>query len=153
VPAFPNARFVVQRREWEDALRNRSHMRTTYRLENLLPLQDSGRLVLLDGDAEIVPGVRVHVTGGHTPGHQCVFIESGDETLFYPADICPTPNHLRGPYNMAFDMEPYETIRAKEELLGRAAREGWLVAFDHEPERKCVRLRLDGNQLVAEAVE
>jgi glyoxylase-like metal-dependent hydrolase (beta-lactamase superfamily II) len=140
VPSFPNARFVVQRQEWEDALHNRSHMRTSYRLENLEPLRLSGRLHFLDGDAEVAPGVSVHVTGGHTRAHQCVFVRSRGETLWYPADICPTPAHLRGPYNMAYDMEPYQTMVAKEELLRRAADKGWLVAFDHEPERKVVRV-------------
>lgn len=144
VAAFPNARLVVQRREWEDALHNRSHMRASYRLENLEPLQDTGRLQLLDGDVEVAPGISVQVTGGHTPGHQCVFIRSQGETAFYPADICPTVAHLRPPYNMAYDLDPYATMLVKAELLGRAADEGWLVVFDHEPVRKAVRLGRTG---------
>jgi glyoxylase-like metal-dependent hydrolase (beta-lactamase superfamily II) len=152
VPAFPNARVAVQRVEWEDALHNRSHMRTSYRLENLRPLQESGRLRLLDGDAEPAPGLSVHVTGGHTRGHHCVFVRSGGETLWLPADICPTPAHFRPPYNMAYDMEPYETMRVKAELLHRAAAEGWLVAFDHEPERKVVRVARDGERFEAVSV-
>lgn len=149
VPSFANARFLVQRREWEDALRNRSHMRTSYRLENLEPLQQSGRLDLLDGDVEVAPGVRVHVTGGHTPGHQCVFLNSGGETLLYPADICPTPAHFRSTYNMAYDMEPYRTMEAKSDLLERAAREGWILAFDHEPDRNLARVTRDEDQFRA----
>ena len=145
VDAFPNARYVAQRLEWEDALVNRSHMRTTYRPENLAPLERSGRLVLLDGDTEVVPGIRTLITGGHTRAHQCVFIASQGETLFFPADICPTPAHLRGPYTMAYDMVPYDTIQAKMPLLGQAADEGWIIVFDHEPERKAVRVeRVDG---------
>jgi glyoxylase-like metal-dependent hydrolase (beta-lactamase superfamily II) len=150
VPSFPNAWFAVQRVEWEDALHNRSHMRTSYRLENLQPLHDSGRLRLLDGDAEVAPGVSVQVTGGHSRGHQCVFVRSGGETLWLPADICPTPGHFRPPYNMAYDMEPYETMRVKADLLHRAARDGWLVAFDHEPERKVVRVVQNGERFEAE---
>lgn len=149
VPSFPNARFVVQRREWEDALHNRSHMRASYRMENLRPLQESGRLRLLDGDAEVAPGVRVHVTGGHTPGHQCVFIESGGETAWFTGDICPTPAHFRAAYNMAYDMAPYDTMVAKAELLHRAARDGWLVLFDHEPEQKAVRVVQEEDQFRA----
>lgn len=144
--SFPNARYVVQRREWEDALHNRSHMRVSYRLENLEPLQ--GQLHLLDGDAEVAPGVSVHVTGGHTRAHQCVFLKSQGETAWYTGDICPTPAHFRLPYNMAFDMEPYETMLAKQELLTRAARENWLAIFDHEPEQKMVRVVQDGNQFL-----
>lgn len=147
VASFPNARFVVQRQEWEDAVANRSHMRVSYRTENLAPLERSGRLVLLDGDSEVVPGIRTHVTGGHTRGHQCVFISNGGETLFYPADICPTVAHLRAPYNMAYDMVPYETMIVKAALLARAADEGWTVAFDHEPEHKTARLTREGDAI------
>ena len=140
VTAFPNARFVVQRLEWEDAVVNRSHMRVSYRMENLAPLERSGRLELLDGDAEVVPGVRVHVTGGHTRGHHCVFLQSQGETAWFAGDICPTPHHFRGPYTMAYDMEPYETILAKARLLEEAVEGNWLMIFDHEPEQKVVRV-------------
>jgi glyoxylase-like metal-dependent hydrolase (beta-lactamase superfamily II) len=146
VPSFPNARFLAQRAEWEDALHNRSHMRTSYRLENLRPLQESGRLQLLDGDCEVAPGVSVQVTGGHTRAHQCVFFRSQGETAWFPGDICPTPAHFRAAYNMAYDMQPYETMLVKGELLHRAAKEGWLVLFDHEPVRKAVRVVQDGDQ-------
>jgi glyoxylase-like metal-dependent hydrolase (beta-lactamase superfamily II) len=153
VPSFPHARFVAQRQEWEDALRNRSHMRTSYRLENLVPLQESGRLELLDGDAEVAPGVSVHVTGGHTRGHHCVFFRSGGETGLFLGDICPTPAHFRPPYNMAYDMEPYTTMQVKADLLHRAAREGWLLFFDHEPVQKVVRVEEVEGDLRATPVE
>ncbi|MFN3650333.1 MAG: MBL fold metallo-hydrolase [Armatimonadota bacterium] len=152
VASFPKARVVVQQREWEDACANRSHMRVSYRAENLRPLEESGRLQLLDGDAEVAPGVEVRVTGGHTPGHHCVLLRSGGETALLPADICPTVAHLRPAYNMAYDLAPYETLQVKAELLEQAAREGWLVIFDHEPVQKAVRLRLEGGNLVPEAV-
>lgn len=153
IPAFPNARFLAQRGEWEDALHNRSHMRASYRLDNLQALQESGRLDLLDGDREVVPGIKVQVTGGHTPAHQCVFIQNGGKTLLCLADICPTPAHFRGPYNMAYDLEPYRTMLAKRDLLERAAREGWTVAFDHEPELKLARVDEDRGEFRAVPVE
>lgn len=153
IPAFPNARFVVQRREWEDALHNRSHMRTSYRLENLQPLQASGRLDLLHGDEDVAPGVSVRVTGGHTPGHHVVFFRSRGETGLFAADICPTVAHLRGPYTMAYDLDPYTSIQVKMELMGRAADEGWTVFFDHEPARKAIRVLRDGPGFAAEDLD
>lgn len=149
VVEFPNARYVVQRVEWEDAVTNRSHMRTSYRPENLRPLECSGRLELLDGDTEIVPGIRTLIAGGHTRAHQSVFVQSGDETLFYPADLCPTPAHVRPAYNMGYDMIPYENLVAKSALLPQAADEGWLIVFDHEPEQKVARVERREGQIVA----
>ena len=147
VPVFPRARFVVQRQEWDDALANRSHMRTSYRRENLEPLEQSDRLTLLNGDGEVAPGVRVQMIGGHTRAHQSVWVSDGGETLFYPADLCPTPAHVRPMYSMAFDMSPYDSVVAKAELLPQAEREGWLIVFDHEPEAPVGRLVWEDRQL------
>jgi glyoxylase-like metal-dependent hydrolase (beta-lactamase superfamily II) len=143
-PTFPRARVLAQRGEWEDAVANRSHMRTSYRLENLLPLQEAGVLELLDGDTEIVSGIRVHVTGGHTRFHQAIVLESGGATAIYIGDICPTTAHLRGPYNMAYDMFPYDTMQRKLALLEQAAREGWVLLYDHDPVVRYSRVREDG---------
>jgi glyoxylase-like metal-dependent hydrolase (beta-lactamase superfamily II) len=134
VPAFPNARYLVQRLEWDDALHNRSHMRVSYRTENLLPIQDAGALQLLEGDTEIVPGVRTVVTPGHTRAHQSVRIDAGGQTVFCFGDLCPTMHHLRGPYNMGYDLAPYETMTRKQPLIEQAAREGWIIVWDHDPD-------------------
>lgn len=141
VPEFPRARYAVQRREWEDACANRSHMRTTYRPENLAPLARSGRLLLLEGETEVVPGLRVRVTPGHTRAHQSVLLRSAGECALYPGDLCPTSAHLHPMYNMAYDMEPYVTMQTKGTVLAEAAREGWPVFFDHDPEVRVARLR------------
>ncbi len=140
IASFPRARYLVQRLEWEDAVANRSHMRVSYRPENLAPLEQSGRLQLLDGDGEVLPGIRVEVTPGHTRALQTVFLESGGQTLAYPADVVPTVHHLRPFWGMAYDLLPYEALLSKQAFLARAAREGWLLVLDHEPERSVLRI-------------
>jgi glyoxylase-like metal-dependent hydrolase (beta-lactamase superfamily II) len=142
-PAFPRARYVIQRGEWEDGVANRSTMRTSYRLENLLPLRDAGVLDLIEGDVEVAPGVRTLVTGGHTRWHQAVRLESGAARGIYFADIVPTTSHLKGPYNMAYDLYPYDTMQRKLALLEEAARDDWLVLYDHDPHVRAARVRAD----------
>lgn len=143
-PTFPRARYIVQRGEWEDALANRSTMRTSYRPENLLPLQEADVLDRIDGDVEILPGVRTHVTGGHTRFHQALLLESGGSRGIYFGDILPTASHLKGSYNMAYDLDPYTTMQRKLALLEQAAREEWIVIYDHEPGHPIGRVRPDG---------
>ncbi len=133
VPTFPMARYLAQRTEWEDALANRSHMRVSYRKENLLPLLERDQLELLDGEPEFLPGLRPVVTGGHTRGHQALRIESGGRTALCFGDLCPTTAHLRGPYLMAYDLDPLTSMQRKTALIEQAARDGWLVLFDHDP--------------------
>ncbi len=132
VPAFPNARYVVQKGEWEDALNDYGTMKTTYRPENYQPLMDLGMLTLLDGNTEIEEGIRVEVTGGHTRYHQLVKVESDETRVVYSGDILPMTTHLRAPYNMAYDLFPYDTMIAKIRLLRQAADEGWIIVWDHD---------------------
>ncbi len=145
VPAFPNARYVAQQGEWEDALGNFGTMKNTYRPENYQPLMDQGVLELVAGDTEIEDGIRVEVTGGHTRYHQLVKLESGDSRAVYPGDILPMTTHLRAPYNMAFDLFPHDTMVAKMRLLRQAADEGWTVVLDHDANHSSGRIFGEGN--------
>lgn len=134
VPAFPNAEYVVQRQEWELAVADLPELRGSYPAENFIPLAESGRLRLIDGDVEVAPGIRSLVTGGHTPGHQAFVIESGGATAVYLGDLCPTTRHLRTLWCMGYDLDLLATRKAKRALLGRVADEGWLALFDHDAE-------------------
>ena len=130
---FPRARFVAQQGEWLDAVSGLPELRGSYPLENLLPLQDSGRLELIDGDVEIVPGLRSRVTGGHTRRHQSLVFDSAGQTACFVGDLCPTTAHLRSLWCMAYDVYPLETRRCKPQFLGQAADEGWHLFWDHDP--------------------
>jgi len=153
VPTFPNARYCVQRQEWEDALTNRSTMRVSYRPENLLPLQESGQLELLDGDTALAPGIRALVTGGHTRAHQIAIIESGAAPTICFGDLVPMTSHLRGHYLMAYDLYPYDTMQRKMPLIAEAAREGWTVVWGHDPDLPVGRIVEREGRYVAVALE
>ncbi|MCS6862052.1 MAG: MBL fold metallo-hydrolase, partial [Abditibacteriales bacterium] len=140
-PAFPNARYLVQRGEFEDAQRELSLLRRDYSLEDFLPLQAAGVLDLLDGDTEVAPGVRTWVTGGHTRAHQALLLESMGEKAIYFADLIPTTAHLKPAWNMAFDVFPLETMQRKLQILPRVVEENWLCFFDHDPNVPMGRLR------------
>jgi len=133
VPAFPNARVHVQRREYDDAQANFGTMKTTYRQENLRPLDEARAWRLLDGEAECVPGICALPTPGHTRGHQSVLIRGRDRCAVFPGDLLPTAAHVGAPYNMAYDLFPLENRQSKQTLLRRAADEHWLIFIDHEP--------------------
>lgn len=146
VPTFPNARYCVQRKEWETATSGLSEWVTSYPPENFECLADTGQLELIDGDREIVPGVRVIRTGGHSPGHQLVVLESEGQLGVYLGDICPTWNHLRQMWCMAYDAHVSEVRRKKPEILGWLAdSSAWLLS-DHDPQRPWVKIRRDGKR-------
>ena len=129
---FPRAIYMIQRGEWEDALHPDSRSRASYLPENFLPLEEQGRLRLIDGDTPVAPGVRTCVTGGHTRYHQIVVVESRRKRAAFLGDLVPTRHHLRTPYVMGYDLYPVETMRRKKEILRQALREGWLLIFEHD---------------------
>ena len=110
VPTFPKARYIVQKTEWEKAVNPNERTRASYIKDNLIPIKEANQMELIDGDKEILPGISVRVTGGHTRGHQIVFIESGNKKAVYWSDLIPTTAHVDLPYIMSYDLYPEETL-------------------------------------------
>jgi len=155
IPTFPNAEYVAQKREWETATAALPELRGAYPLENLLSLETSGQLRLVDGDVEIVPGIRAFVTGGHTLAHSVLVIESENQTAVYLADICPTWRHLRSLWGMAYDVDLLQVRRIRPKLLGQIADNQWLALSDHDPDHAAARIARDqqADFVVTEAFE
>jgi glyoxylase-like metal-dependent hydrolase (beta-lactamase superfamily II) len=131
-PAFPNARYVIQRGEYEWATHTNERTAASYFPHNFEPVREAGLLDLVEGDREVVPGIRVIHTPGHTPHHQSVLLESRGERAFYFGDLVPTSAHLPLPWIMGYDVEPLVTLETKRRILRRAVDEGWLVVFEHD---------------------
>ncbi len=132
-PRFPNARCVVRRGEWEDAIAPNERTHASYLSENLDPLAKAGVVDLVDEDSTIMPGVRVRRSGGHTASHQIVMIESGGRTAVFAADLVPTTAHVPNPWIMAYDLFPLDTLSFKHTLVREAIEREYLVFFEHDP--------------------
>jgi len=131
--AFPNASYVIRRGEWEFAHLDNERVRASYIPRNFDLLADEERVRFVDEDGEVVPGVRVLRTAGHTPYHQSVVVETAGGNFCYLADLVPTVAHLPLPWIMGYDVTPLDTLESKRSLLGRAAVEGWGLIFEHDP--------------------
>ena len=134
LPTFPRARYVVRTAEWEDATHPHERNRASYLPENFVPLQQRGVLDLMPEDGEVMPGVRVLRSGGHTMHHQVVFIESGGRTAVYVADMIPTVAHVDDPWIMAYDLYPMDTLAFKRAFIREAIRGEYLIFFEHDPD-------------------
>ncbi|MFC1728804.1 MBL fold metallo-hydrolase [candidate division KSB1 bacterium] len=133
IPTFPNATYYIQQGEWNFALNTNERTRASYLDENFVPLRENKQVEFLHGDEKIDRCIHVHVTGGHTPHHQIVFIETGGKKVCYMGDIIPTASHLKIPYIMGYDTHPMDTLREKKQLIDQALHENWLVVFAHSP--------------------
>lgn len=131
--AFPRARYVVQRGEWEYAHHTNERTQASYLPDNFEPVNAAGRWDFVEGEAEVIPGVSVLPTPGHCPFHQSVLVRSQGEVACFVADLVPTMAHLPLPWIMAYDVEPLRTLESKRALLRRAAEERWLLVSVHDP--------------------
>lgn len=130
---FPNAEIIVQDREWHDAIANKSTMNKTY-LRNHLTDDVAERARLVEGEAEVLPGIRVLPMPGHTWGQQGVAIDAADgRTVVFVPDVMPTRHHARPTTNLSYDVETYTSMVSRASLLKRAADEDWVLVLDHEP--------------------
>jgi glyoxylase-like metal-dependent hydrolase (beta-lactamase superfamily II) len=140
-PAFPEAKLYVQRRELEASrqpdLRTASfaasHVARVYERE--------GRCVALEGDSQPFPGIRINPTGGHTPGHQAIWLEGSEATFLLTGDLVPTASHVRSEVLEGVDHEPAVTSQVKASLLSEAVSAGAFLTFYHAPRVRWGRVR------------
>jgi glyoxylase-like metal-dependent hydrolase (beta-lactamase superfamily II) len=143
-PTFPNARYVVQAGEYQFATHTNERTAASYFPHNYVPLAEAGRYDFVDGEREIVAGIRVLPTPGHTPFHQGIVVDGGGEQAFFIADLAPTTNHLPLPWIMGYDVEPLVTLETKRRILAQAAAEEWVVIFEHDAYTPWGRIANDG---------
>jgi glyoxylase-like metal-dependent hydrolase (beta-lactamase superfamily II) len=132
VAAFPRARYFASRPEWEHAHTRHPRDSVSYNDANYDPLVESGSMTLLDGDAEIIPGVWMRRAPGHNRDMCVITAESRGETFCFLSDLVPTAAHTQPTWVAAFDLDPVRSIDTKTEWLGRAAEGGWLCGFGHD---------------------
>lgn len=138
IPTFPNAKYYIQKDNFDWATRPNSREAASYLPENFEPLVRSGSLIVCDGvkdfEAKIQwPGISVVVSYGHTIGLQCPKITIEGRTFFYPSDLIPTSAHIPIPWVMSYDIHVIKILDEKESVLQRATQEDWIVIYEHDP--------------------
>jgi glyoxylase-like metal-dependent hydrolase (beta-lactamase superfamily II) len=138
---FPQAQWIMSKIEWDFWMGGEAErvlpehgrdvlLGTAQR--NLSAIR--GRISLVAGEAEIVPGVRILPAPGHTPGHVAVAVSSAGEELLCLVDLVLHPIHLQEPeWSAAVDMLPDRLVATRHAFLGRAAAENCLVMAFHFP--------------------
>ncbi|HST07571.1 MAG TPA: MBL fold metallo-hydrolase [Gemmatimonadaceae bacterium] len=142
--SFPNATYIVKRGEFDYATHTNERTAASYFERNYVPLDRADKIEFVSREKEVVKGIRVIPTPGHTPFHQSVLIESAGERAFYLGDLVPTHAHLPLPWIMGYDVEPLVTLETKRRILKQAVDERWLLIFEHDPTVAWGRIQHDG---------
>jgi glyoxylase-like metal-dependent hydrolase (beta-lactamase superfamily II) len=153
-PIFPRARYVVQRHEVEAARGDELRLTGLMETEQLELVRAAGQLAEVHGEVEVVSGVTVIRTGGHTRGSQAVLIGTppvsgqpagqmdvaADRAIFF-GDLIPTRWQLPVRWTSAYDDYPIEAVEMRNQLLTRAVAEDWWCYFTHDPGELPIQLQ------------
>jgi glyoxylase-like metal-dependent hydrolase (beta-lactamase superfamily II) len=155
--AFPRARIVAQRAEWDIAFNENSRIVASYDQLELRLVRDWGEAGWVEGETELIPGVSVIRTGGHSIGHQAILVRAAGRassggytmrgaktpTVAFFGDLGMRPWSANPRWITAFDDLPLDSVAAKTDIFGRAARDAWTIVLSHEPVTPVGRLVAD----------
>lgn len=142
---FPNAKHIIQKKEWEDLLNPSKRSSSSFWQINYELLKESSGLDIVDGTAEVEKGVKVIHTGGHNRGHQIIEIESKGEKALHLADLLPTHAHFNPLWVMAYDNFPLDVISLREEWENKGIEENAWFTFYHDPFMLACKFDKNGN--------
>ena len=134
VPAFPNAKYFVQKKNFEWAMNPSERDKGSYIKENFVSLVKEGILNLIDGEIDFDNNITFRIVNGHTFAQQMIKISDSSNTILYCCDLIPFVSQIRIPYLMAYDLQPLVTIQEKKRYLQLAADENWYLYFGHDPQ-------------------
>ena len=142
--AFPRATIVAQRAEWEIALGDNPRLVASYVQPELQLVRDWGAEGAVDGEREVLPGVSVVPTGGHSAGHQAIVVRApGTAPLAFFGDLAMRPWSANPRWVTAFDDFPLDSVVVKSSLFAEAADQRWTIVLSHETDHPVGRLVRD----------
>ncbi|MEO8232160.1 MAG: MBL fold metallo-hydrolase [Ignavibacteriota bacterium] len=134
VPTFPNAKYLVQKKNFEWAMNPSDRDKGSYIKDNFVPLVKEGVLTLIDGEIDYDENISFKIINGHTFSQQMIKISDSSNTVLYCADLIPFVSQIRIPYVMGYDLQPMVTVQEKKKYLQLAADENWHFYFGHDPQ-------------------
>jgi glyoxylase-like metal-dependent hydrolase (beta-lactamase superfamily II) len=134
---FPKATYWSNQNHWEWAMNPNAREAASFLKENLLPIQESGKLAWIPSqeayDVDWMEGIKVRTVFGHTESMMIPMIPYKESYMVYCADLIPSSMHIPAPYIMSYDLRPLKTLEEKERLLKEAEEKGMYLFYEHDP--------------------
>jgi glyoxylase-like metal-dependent hydrolase (beta-lactamase superfamily II) len=150
VPAFKNAKCWSNAAHWDWAVYPNAREKASFLKENILPIQESGQLELVEvnggingqlGKTRFTDNMSVRFVSGHTESMMLPQIQYKGRTVVYMADLLPSQGHIPLPYVMGYDMFPLTTLNEKTSFLTEALAGDYVLFFEHDPVYECCTLK------------
>ncbi len=140
IPAFKNATYHVNEKHWNWAINPNAREKASFLKENILPIKESGQLNYITESSKIIESLSFVEVNGHTEAMMLPKLNYNENTLLFMADLIPSAAHLPLPYVMSYDVRPLETMKEKTSILNDAAKNNWLLFFEHDNSVECISL-------------
>jgi len=160
VPAFKNAVYWSNKKHWDWAVNPNEREKASFLKENILPIEESGQLKMVNGEwsivskenqivnnrlqtisSEINSSLSFRIVNGHTEAMMLPQINYKGRTIVFMADLLPSHGHLPIPYVMAYDMFPLTSLQEKKSFLKEAIENDYILFFEHDPLYECCDLK------------
>lgn len=139
---FPKARYWSNQDHWIWATHPNAREKASFLKENIDPIEESGQLRMIDpGAASRFTNMDIFFCSGHTEKMMIPMIHYHDYTVCFMADLLPTVGHIPLPYVMGYDTRPLLTLQEKEEFLLKAAKNKYILFFEHDPINECCTVK------------
>ena len=141
-PAFPNARYWSNKKQWDWAVNPNAREKASFLKENFIPLQENQVLKFAEEGEELMQGFTCIEVHGHTQSMMLPVIKYEDKTIVYMADLLPSAAHIPIPYVMGYDTRPLLTLSEKEHFLNTALQNNYTLFFEHDAAHECCTLEM-----------
>ena len=134
IPAFKNATYWSNESHWQWAINPNDREKASFLKENILPIEESGKLKFIDvvDGIAFTENIKVRFINGHTEAMMLPQIKYNGKTIVFMADLLPSVAHIPIPYIMAYDTKPLQTLLEKKLFLTEAQQNDYILFFEHD---------------------
>ena len=140
--AFRNATYWTSRQQYEWAIEPNRRESASFLKENIIPIEESGHLKLIEEEGEILPNISVKFYDGHTEGQVIPFVNYRGRTVVFMADLLPSTAHIPLPWIMAYDTRPLITLEDKKSFYKEAVENDYVLFLEHDLYNECCTLQV-----------
>lgn len=141
IPAFKNATYWISTKQWELANNPNDREKASFLKDNIVPIEESGQLKLIDEECELFPNFYVKIFSGHSAGQIIPVINFNDRPVAFMADLLPSAAHIPMSWIMSYDTSPLETLNDKERFYYDAVKNDYVLFFEHDLYNECCTLQ------------
>lgn len=129
---FPHATYWTSKQQYDWATNPNRREKASFLRENISPIEESGRLNLIEKEGEYIPNIEFKLYNGHTEGQLIPHINVNGKTVVFMADLMPSSAHIPMPWIMAYDTRPLITLQDKERFYSEAIQNDYILFFQHD---------------------